>query len=107
LAILNLKDNDGFLLKNQTSDITTADFYVGDGGAKAIHVFGTFGGGTVSIEGTKTGLAADASPLTDSTGSTINFSVPSIQSIDRYPIGVVYRAKLTGSTAPDISVKLV
>ena len=72
---------------------------------KTIHVFGDFGSGTLTFQGTNDPLKVDWAPLHDLAGAEIIVTTDTIAMIAENPRFV--RPSLTGSTSPSLNINLL
>ena len=71
----------------------------------SVHVFGTFGGSAVTIEGSNEVTPTNWVTLNDPIGDPLSFAAAGIQSIAENPLHI--RAVLTGGTSADVSVHIL
>ena len=88
-----------WLFENQTSDDVSARVTWQGGGVGTVIVYGTWGGGTVTIQ-----ASADLTTWVD-LGSDLTFTADGIGNFDLAP-GVTIRAELSGSTGAAIYAKV-
>lgn len=104
MAIKTLTSDQNYLLRNQTADIADSDGYLNDGANSLISIWGNFGGGTVTLQGSPDN-GTTWIDLEISTGVAASFTVNSNISLSIWNKGFAIRAILTGSTSPNINVK--
>lgn len=95
------------LLENVATN-TDGPFIESNGFQGALVIFGDIGGGTVTIE---TSADAGVTPLTikDQSQAAINVFDQTNSFISQFaiPKGIFVRARLTGATSPNLTVRLV
>lgn len=73
---------------------------------KTVHVYGTFGSGTLALQGTnEDGTPANPISLTDPQGNAIELTAAGIKAVTENPLKA--RPLLTGSTGASVTVLLV
>ena len=85
----------------------------GEGGAessieaadRSVHIFGNFGGGTLTIQGSNDPLTVDWATLRDTTGAEIVVTDDILVMIAENPEFI--RPKLSGATNPDLHINMV
>lgn len=109
--ILDLDENDGFLLKNQLTDIADPQGYKSSGEAKGLHLFGNFDGATLQLQGTTQGLSqsgTDWVDIKDNAGTSITFSAPGFYAIELFRPKMAYRMTVSGAGgSTDVSAVMV
>ncbi len=105
MAIKTLSENGNFLLKNQTTNDTNPDGYLNDGQKRMIAIWGTFGSGTVNLQGSPDG-GTTWIDLELSAGTPAQYTTNKINELRIWPKGMAFRAQLSFATTPDISVKV-
>lgn len=95
-----------FLLENQTVDIADPTPIEADGAIKTFAVWGSFGGGVVTLEGSPDG-GATFIVMKKSDGSNSTFTSDSIEILDVMKNGMIIRATLSGSTGANVNAKLL
>ena len=82
------------------------DAYSSIGAAdRSIHIFGDFGSGTLTMQGSNDPLKVDWATLHDTTGAEIVLTADAMLMIAENPEFI--RAKLTSATLPDLHANMV
>lgn len=93
------------LLENQTTNITDPTPIQADGAVKAVAVWGNFGSGTVTLQGSPdNGTTWITLKKTD--GSDATFTANAIEKINVLKNGLFLRATLSGATSPNVNAKV-
>lgn len=87
-----------------TNDVGAPVRYAG-AADRSVQVFGTFGGATVTLEGTLEGVAANWSTLNDAQGNAIEITAAKIEAVTELVRQI--RPKVTGGTGTSVTVMLM